>query len=403
MHNHLYYKMLDRSDLGEGCAKLNDLKYFLRENIELDTIIAQKFPLASFGNPSDSFLIKGTDVLVTAFQNIDAEKLDLVEKLENMEYIGLSHNDEIILNFKDAQIDDILSAAGIYNFTNTFLDELFNMGKFANFCIRNNYQDILKDNLVRLFSERKTTERQYRFIKKNQDYFLRGFTSSNRYQNYDNNIAIYLSLLNIHKFSKDNGVTYSVRRARLSDSEIRIAFEQEQPKVIPGLGKVYFGIVVSNSEIRESAVAFEVRYRLVDERNSNYSFAMTPELQDSVYNINHGTGIEKIEAKMSKIANLKSIQESMVTLITGIKELKTLSADAMHRLFEKIVNAKNLSKETKVKFRDLYDKRDVENAMSLIQAFDKINSITTDIDERIFLERVYYSLIRDMASRQRQR
>lgn len=390
MNNHLYYSLLD--NLGEGYAKLSDLKYFVREDTEPDITIAAKFPITYFGSPGDTLKIKGTDTLLSAFEAIRAEKLDFVEKLEHIEYMGLTDGHEIILHFKN----DSLTASSVYDFSHDFFDELFDMAKFANFCIRYEYYDLLRDNLTRLFTERKTSEKQFRLIQKNGDFFLRGLTSS-RYQNYDNNIALYLSILNLHKFATENNVSYRISRARLSDSEVRVFFEQEQPTEIPSLGKVYFGIVVSNSEVREGAVSLELRYRLVDK--DGRSFAAT-DLKDSVLNINHITGVERMESRLSRIQNLSSIQNSIVTLITGLQNMKTLSKDAMYRLYQKIVYSKNFKANTKAKFKELYDQNDVDNAATLVEAFEKVNSITSDLDEKTFLERVYHELITELTRKQ---
>lgn len=390
MSSHLYYTVIDEPN--ENCAKLVDFKYFVREEIEPDISIAEQFPISSFGSPSDILRIKGTETLISAFKSIYAKKLDVLEKLENLDYLGVTDKNEIILYFKN----DDLTASGVYNFTYQFFEELFDMGKFSAFCIRNDYNDLLKDNLTRLFDERKTIEKQFRLIQKNNEFYLRGLTSP-RYQNYDNNIALYLSLLHLHKFSLENNVMYKVTRAQLSDSEIRVFIEQEQPVDISGVGKMYFGIVLSNSEVRESALSIEMRYRLVGE--NDYTFAGTPELKDSLLTINHITGIDKIDRKFNSIRKLNDFQKSMITLISELKKIKTLSKDAIYKLYKKIIMSKNFKPETKKNFKDLYNKHDIENTKSLIEAFNKVNTITTDIDERTFLERIYHDLIIDLTSK----
>lgn len=384
MNNHLYYSLIDSPN--ENCAKLSDLKYFVREEMEPDISVATQFPISNFGDLNDILKIKGTETLISAFKSIYAKKIDLLEKLENLEYVGLTNNNEVILYFKN----DDLKASGIYNFSYEFFEDLFDMGKFSAFCIKNNYNDILKDNLTQLFRERKTIEKQFRLIQRNEEFYLRGLTSA-RYQNYDNNIALYLSLLNLHKFAVENNIIYRVTRAQLSDSEIRVLIEQEQYVDIPEVGQMFFGIIVSNSEVRESALSIEMRYRIVGE--NDYSFAAVPELKDSVLTINHITGVDKINLKLSGLENLKNIQKSMIILVSELKQIKTISKDAMYSLFRKIIYSKNFKPKTKQNFRELYDKNDINNAKSLIEAFDKINSITSDINEQIFLERIYHDLI----------
>ena len=390
MIDHLYYRELHNP--ADDTIKIKDLKYLLREEREVDDLIRKQFPLDSFDDLFADLNIKGSKALMDAFNSSYDQKMDILTSFGDVEYIGLDDKDEIILNFKN---DDI-NASGIYNFTYTFLEE-FSMGKFGIFCIKEGYNDILKDNLVRLFKEMKDKEKQYRLIKKNEEYFLRGLTS-NRYNNYDNHIALYLTLLSLHKFSKDNKIEYKVKSAYLSESAMSIFFEQEKPTLIPEVGNIYFGAAVNNSEIRESAYNFELRYRIEDLKDKTKQFSAIPNLMDSVFTLSHGMGIEKVAERVQNIFRLKQLQNSMLEFVVNLRKVKVLTAEIIFVLYRKIIYNKYFTAATKSRFKEIHEKNLVKNTLSLIEAFNLVNTVTTDFDERIFLERIYHEIITEITS-----
>lgn len=392
---------LDTDRLGEESVPLSELDKLLRPDRNMDIAIKEKFSIANFDNPGNTLAIKGAKVLLTEFHFIDIEqKYDLVEDLSDIEYIGLTDKNQVILNFKKGGNS---SASGIYDFTDSFFDELFHMEKFAKFCIKNDYEDLIRENVTNLIEKLGSLQKQYRFIIKNGENYVRGLTS-NKYRNYDNNIVLFISLLYLHRFAIENKVSFSINHARMSDSAIKIIFEQQKPVRVPGVGKVYFGIVISNSEVKESAFSLEMRYRLVDANDSTKSFAAIPVLKDSIFHINHMTSMGKMEEKVKEVDALKEAQQTMFELIKGIKELGTISDDAIYNLFRKIkFSHQNFSANTRKNMETMYENDIINNTMSLLQAFDKVNSITSDLDERIFLERIYHELIKEQIQKNRKK
>lgn len=400
MKNHLHYLELDSDSLGTSSITLEELgKKLLRLNSDIDLQIKDLFPASKFGNPNEKIKIKGSEALLANFDKIDEEKFDEIETLENIEYIGLNTEEQIILNFKKSKD----SSEGIYNFTYDFFEDLFNMGKYSNFCIKHGYEDLIRENLSKLFLKLGSVEKQYRFIIKNKEIYLRGLTS-NQYRNYNNNIALFISLLYLNKFAIENQTTFLVTHARMSDSAIKIILEQQNAIKVPGVGKVYFGIVISNSEIKDSAFSLEIRYRLIDEEDSTKSFSAIPVLRNSIFNIYHNTGLAKLGEKVGDTSSLKNAQDMMLALIKGIKDIKTISDDTIFTLFRRITNNhQHFRSETRKNMQELYDKDIINNTLNLIQTFDKVSSITSDYDEKVMLERIYHELISELVRRRQKR
>ncbi|MDU1845220.1 MAG: hypothetical protein E6778_06710 [Niallia nealsonii] len=388
MKNHIFQVEINGHS-NSSPAQFKDLKYLIRES-ELDVLIGEKFPLNEF-NPESKLLINGSKELLSYFERVDEEKLDIVEELKNIEYIGLSDDNEIILRFNNEMFDEDFNATGVYDFSYDFLDNAFNMGKFSRFCISNSYHDLLRENITQLIKNLPSLKKQYRLIKNNDKWFLRGLTST-RYNNYDNHLAIYLTLISLHKYSNNNKTSFNLEKAYLSDSEIKIFFSQQNPINISNLGEVYFGVYVTNNEIKEGTFSLELRYTVANEQGKNFSG-----ISNHVFNISHATGINNVKEKLAFSDKINELKEITIEHIKNIKMSK-LSENQLYMLFRKIHSStQKLSKEARDKAKDFYDSSLVKNTITIIDAFDKFYEITTDVEERIYLERIYNEVIKELS------
>lgn len=396
MHDFLFKSsfVLNNGD-GEK-AELGDLEYFLKKDLEfavVDKDVFEKFKLSDFGSKDEPLNINGSKELIEHYKSIDATKIDFVEKINNIEYMGFSDKGEIILHFKDGDEGEGITATGVYDFTKEFLDKLFNIHKYAKFCIEKKYVDLIRENLEELFEKLKETERQYRLIKKDESLFLRAITST-RYKNYDNHIAIYLVLLMFNKYTKDSGKVFNIVKADLSDSEILVNFEYENPIVLEDFGKVYLGAVLSNSEIREKKFTLELRYRIESSKNE-VSFGAIPPLKDSLFSIQHSASTGILEERLGNIRDFDKKYNDMIEGILSVGKVKKFNDDNLFKLFKKITSS-NLSAGAKNKFQDIYDKNVVNNTLTIIEVFNKTSEITSDLEERMYLERIYHQMIMEL-------
>lgn len=392
MSHHNYCVKLDKSQISGEMSTLNILKYFLKEDRALDDEIRKEFPLSNYGDKDDTLLIKGVKELIASFNIVDQEKLDIPEKLLNIEYIGLSNDNQIILMFKK----DNIKAEGIYDFSYSFLDDIFQMGKFSRFCMEKGYRDLLRKNIESLIGNLGDIEKQYRLLKVNDSYKLRGITSL-RYRNYDNHLALYLALLSIHSYSKENQKAFSLESAYMTDSEIKIFLEQIDPIKIEGFGDLYLGLYIANNEIGDKAFSLQLRYSIVDSKGIRFSGMKG--LEDAIFNLNHSTGINNFKEKMKNIFTLKERQDLLIDHINGIKNAEKLSENVIYLLFKKLANStQKLSKKTRFNAKELKNGKVIDNTMNIIEIFNEVEKITGDLDEKIYLERIYDEVITELYS-----
>lgn len=186
MQNHLYYTHRDKSQISNEDIHLRDLTWLVRLETKIDEQINDIFPLSDYGDPNETLQVPGARSLMDAAEVVNAEKYDFVETLGNIEVIGFMPNDQIILVFKP----DSIICQGIYRFTSDFLEELFHINKYAVWCLNEDYRYLVLFNLRYLFLRLKNLKKQFRLVKKNDYFYIRGMTSE-AYNNYDNSVTVY--------------------------------------------------------------------------------------------------------------------------------------------------------------------------------------------------------------------
>lgn len=112
----------------------------------------------------------------------------------------------------------------------------------------------------------------------------------------------------------------------------------------------------------------------------------------------YNLGLDNLAERFKIMNNLKEIQKSMLEYISDLKGSDKLSSEILYYLFRKITESRRFKKGTKDKFEDLYDSNIVTNSLTLIEGFDKIKKITANLNERIYLERIYHDLITELTS-----
>ncbi|WP_285767541.1 hypothetical protein [Peribacillus sp. SI8-4] len=368
-------------------APLNELRLLTLQESDIVQKIREYFPINQYGNLDDLLLIKGSKMLLTELENINnlSKKMDISMPLSDIEYIGLSDNNELILRF----ISDDITATGTYKFKEDFL-EIFKLSSFGNYCIRNGHRDILQENLAKLLTRLGKEKKQFRLLFHNEKFILRGLTSEH-YNNYDNNLLLYTVFLELHKFSKEENVNFYIDKAYISDSDINISLEQEQVIPLDNIGNVQLGIQLINNEIRDSAVSIQLRYKVSD--NEGNAFIGVSTLKDSLINFNHIAKFDTAISKIKSISNLKEAEFEVLEFIRNIHDTPELTINSLYEVMKKVVNSKKtFSTETRTQAEKVYnDLRD--NTVSLIKAFGRMGEISDNVDETTIIERILHEVL----------
>lgn len=394
MGNYLYSKYLSRDMVGEDTCQLKHLKTLLDSTKDLDREIIEQFPISYFGDDNEILNLKGAKALIDSYDQIDSEKMDIVSKFSDIEFIGINERKQIFLNF--TVDDDTIETHSMYDFYSDFLDEEFHIAKYIEYCVINNYNDLVEMNMESLLS-RKDDIRQYRLLRDTDGTWgVRGKTSSD-YKNYDNNVALYLSLLAFHKYTKEKGKKYHMSYSYVTDSSLYIFFEHEEPISIPEIGDIYLGLAISNGEIRNYKFQAELRYRIVNKKNNSSFSAIS---SNSVFSIFHRNNVVNLEKQIEKLYTLDVIEDEMISFIKSLNISENLSEDTLYsilkELLDKLKVCSDISTKTKDEFKQIEINNLIRGTYNLIDFFGRLRMIPTDVDEKIFIERIFHKVILDL-------
>lgn len=332
----------------------------------------------------DECNIAGSGKVIKLFNQINNQKKDMLIPIEDVSFVGFDEKD-LILSFKEQKGGDnqvAFSATGLYSFSSDFLEELFCMGKFSGYCFRQNERDLLRETIEYLLAHTVNREKQYRLIygtgSKEDKVYLRAITSRS-YKNYDNNIVLYLALNAMHQYSKRTKSSVYIESAFISDSSLDMIMKIEKKIKI---GKDFFveiGVAISNSEIKEGAVLFEFIYTIYDKDGNN-----STAIGDSVVKIQHNNISKTV---MERMSHLDKHSEGVLKGVTATKLASKLDEDELFVIFDKFAKSKTLSTGTKTKISQLQQDEIINNTLTIIELFGKLEKLETTIDDRTFIQK----------------
>lgn len=333
----------------------------------------------------DECNVKGSKKVIDIFTEIKNKKSDMLIPVEDIVLQGFDDKN-LILSFKDKESEEIVfTATGIYSFTNDFLDQLFSLDKFASYCFKNNEKDLISETIEYLLENTSNKIKQYRFIDGSgvhkDKLFLRAVTSKS-YKNYDNNEVLYLALNAMHRYSKKTANKVYIENAIITDSSLDMTMKVENRIPIGKDYSVEIGVNVSNSEIKEGAVLFEFIYTIFD-KNGNSSTA----IGDSVVKIQHNNVSKTVKERLAHLNELDKHSENVLKGINATKLAKKLNEDELYVIFEKFSKSKTLSAGAKTKLSNLQRDEIVNNTLTIIELFGKLEQLETTIDDRIFIQK----------------
>ena len=393
MNRSNYVEYLENcKDKGEY-ANIDEIESLLDETNEVNMLIFERFPIKEVMLSEEYSEIEGSAELIATYNSLNIKKYDLTKSFDNIRYIGINEREEVILEFPEHNI----KASGIYDFTRNFYDK-FDIAKYANLCIKKNRHDLVVENIKEMLSEFKDEKNQYRFlIEGDKKHYLRAITTEG-YKNYDNNVAIYLIFYVLEKITKENDVVFYVSNGFIGDSTMNVFFKERSFTQIGEVCKVNFEVTISNSELADEALKIWLRYKVIDNKERTFSAIM----EEPLCRITHTMNIDTVENRLYEVMKLSEYESSIVEIIKTINVDKALSEDSVYYMLkttvEKIVDTKDISKETKDKFKYFKENFIINNMLTLMEFFDRLSSIETDINERIFVERIFHQVIQDYSS-----
>ncbi|AVQ45704.1 hypothetical protein [Clostridium botulinum] len=117
--------------------------------------------------------------------------------------------------------------------------------------------------------------------------------------------------------------------------------------LVKEVGDIYLGIAVYNGEIRNRAIKFDVRYKVV---NTDKNVKFSAILNNSIFSIMYSMGVLKVEECLNNLTKLDEHTDGIIKFISDLNYMEPLSNDAtymlMNDLIERITSCSDISKKT---------------------------------------------------------
>lgn len=396
-----------KSSLNDDGVSVQELLNLLNLEDDLTGILLESLNIENIKN--DFINITGAKQLLKIQEGINKGflKEDLVSSLKD---ITVYNNDAFTINFNNIKNhEDLLDLASsqiistpIYSAKNDFFSSFYGMDKYANGLIKNGMNDILQANLELLKNkEISENKRRYRILYdlNEKAFYLRAIISMDRYNNYDNNIAIVIALITLYRRMKEQEIVYSIDRIEYNESYIRIFFAQnDKRKLSNDLGYVKNMIEVSNDEIKREALRFDAisNIEFIDANSEIQDLIIQPstknsKIKTSILSIKHSAIPKTFVQQLQEIGNSQKIHDSLFSEISEIFKI-TNPAQIIFFLKRKVELAKNeYIKKHKKNITDILNKQTVTNMIQLLTLFKKIELITeNDIEASEYIRFVIY-------------
>lgn len=377
----------------------------LIELIDANEFNAEIIDLLEIDNLTNDFIkIKGASTLFNVIKALNRKfiKIDLTSSLEN---ISLYTEDDFTINFHNLQEDFYLAQLNksnlrtkpIYSASRDFFSNLYQMDKYASRLIDAGHKDIVMEN-IKMLKEKHKNHRKYRLLHDIEDdiFYLRGIVSTNNYFNYDNNLAIVIGLLTLHKEMKSNNKEYRLKLCEYNESSIRMFFESSVSNELENIGQVKNIIEISNDEIKREALKFSGVCSILfqdSQENSKEIFIKPKEIKSKILSIRHNQSPSTAIPELQQIKNTEIVHNELFDDIVKIKNIK--NPEQIKFVFrDKVENARR--DELKIYKEDilkvLYKK--VDNIIQLLELFDKINLLADrDIEVKEYLRFLMYEVL----------
>lgn len=410
-----YIKSISKSKLVDEGISINELVESLGVGNELNNALLKALGAESLKD--EIIKINGAKQLVAIQKAINKRfyKEDFISSLDNIAVYR--EEGKLIFSFTDLSKSEYFSNLNLssidtiplYSSKSDFFSWLYGMDKYANELIKEGLDNILSYNLDLLRKQEiGSRERKYRILRdlNSNQFYVRAIISLDRYNNYDNNIAIIVALIALHKKTKDSKVIYALNRIEYNESYLRIFFEEQGKKKLGDLGFVKNLIEVSNDEVKREALKFEAVsvIEFIDSTKNHQELIIQPsssphsKIKTKILSIAHSVSPEKFVEKLVEIDNSAKIHTELFELISGISKIQN-PIQILHIVKEIIKNAKNESfKKHREGIQSIIDTHVVDNMIQLLTLFKKIELVTeNDIEASEYVRFIIYQSLIERA------
>lgn len=348
--------------------------------------------------------IPGAAKLVCEQMKIN-ERFAKVDHECDLSDISLYDEDDFTINFENADRNPYFAGLEfsrvvtepIYSSQTDLFSGLCNMDKFVKSLAEEGHKEIVLD----VYSKMQTIKNPHKIYRILIDQelhkcYLRAIVSD-KYNNYDNNMAIFIALVSLHNQMKETGVKYSLDFCELNESYINMYFETSEVYDLEDVGKVRNVIQVSNDEIKREALKFscvaKIYFDVDDPVYGSMYLTAENRVKSTILTIKHNVVPKTAVIRLSELANTGDIYKELFSDVAQVKKVRNVD-QIKFILIQKIEKATRDSiKPYKASILKELD-NDVRNIHELLTLFKKVELLAgEDIEATQFIRYMIYEVL----------
>ncbi len=348
--------------------------------------------------------IPGAAKLVCEQMKIN-ERFAKVDHECDLSDISLYDEDDFTINFENAGRNPYFAALElsrvvtepIYSSQADLFSGLCNMDKFVKALAEEGHKEIVQD----VYSKMQTIKNPHKIYRILIDqellkFYLRAIVSD-KYNNYDNNVAIFIALVSLHNLMKETDVKYSLDFCELNESYINMYFETSEIYDLEDVGKVRNVIQVSNDEIKREALKFscvaKIYFDVDDPIYGSMYLTAENRVKSTILTIKHNVVPKTAVIRLSELANTGDIYKELFSDVAQVKKVRNVD-QIKFILIQKIEKATRDSiKPYKASILKELD-NDVRNIHELLTLFKKVELLAgEDIEATQFIRYMIYEVL----------
>lgn len=377
--------------------KVNEL-FSLLDDHPYYELLKEKFKIDKIGNEYITIDFIDTVYDKIKFLNKNYRKYSIYAYTKDIaikELISKDLNTENAINFlfeEYIEIDEVkhkLNATAIYNSKNSFLDE-YDMTKYVNKLLKLDLFNLADFNVNYFKDLAKTSDvyniyRSYRLVENDNQHYLRGITSFNKYYEYGVDFTFVVSMLTLHEFMKKNkGVQYIISGVHISESKLEIIVSERFVKDAGKFGKVTSSLKISTNDLGTGSLNYTniINVGAIDGKGGFYLY---PEYKDGVEKneivINHTVKPETAIKKVIEVQEILNTSDSFIKELNDIKRIN--SPDEIRvKILSKISGKRSAFKGIK-ELSDIFGKKidnEISNFENLLKMCNKAEELEINFD-----------------------
>ncbi|HVW98686.1 MAG TPA: hypothetical protein VHA56_22150 [Mucilaginibacter sp.] len=321
--------------------------------------------------------------------NAQSKHITIRESKDPVEDLNNPH--PLIFNFEEyAEVDEVknnLDCYAIYDAKNTYFDT-YDMAKYANRLYKSGLGKLAQYNLD-YFKDLASDDRKYnryrsyRLVVNNDQLFLRGITSVDRYYEYGVDFTFVVTMLALHRdMQRNEGNQYAITSAAASESKLEIIVTDKHLKDAGPFGKASSAIIVTTNDLGQGSLNFNKIIRVGGRLHGGvYLFNSNEEANNSKLVISHRTGPKKTLESLVELDTILNDTDDFIKDLLAIKAIKTPD-ELRARIEYKLTNPRSVFKDIKA-LRDIFKTRidnEIKAFAKLLDMCDKAEQLDIDYD-----------------------